>query len=158
MRHSARTVLCLVAICRLLVAGPDMVRSTLTVTPDELCKLPSCNEKLDGADNLLLADRGLCGQSSVSPGDIFMTTTSNVPASRPQQYSSTELLLQAALDGDTEAVQKSAATGADLASYRCQTESVDEEQARSEKVHYTILPHTGYEVSNILYRTHSEDY
>jgi hypothetical protein len=128
------------------------------MAPNEAWKLPSCNENLDGADILLCADRGMCGQPSVSPGDIFMTTPANLSATCPQQYSNTELLLQAALDGNTEVTQRLFAAGADVASYRHQPKSVDEEPARREKVHYNILPHTDYEVSNILYKIASEGY
>lgn len=146
MRHSARTVLCLVAICQL--AGSDTARSTSIMVDDNPCKLQCCNRNLDGTDSLLLAGRGVCSQLPISPANIFVTTTSNLPVTRPQQYSNTELLLLAALDGDIEAVRGLFTAGADLASYRHQAKSVDEEP----KKFHILYPHTDYEVSNILYR------
>lgn len=151
MRHSARTVLCLVAICRL--AESDTTRSTSIMVDDDPCKLQCCKRDLDGTDSLLRAERGVCSQLPISPAEIFVTTTSDLPVTRPQQYSNTELLLQAALDGDTEAVRRLFTAGADLASYRHQAESVDEEP----KKFHILCPHTDYEVSNILYRILSEN-
>ncbi|KAJ5975033.1 ankyrin repeat domain-containing protein 44 [Penicillium waksmanii] len=95
---------------------------------------------LDGTDSLLRAERGVCSQLPISPADNFVTTTSNLPVTRPQQYSNTELLLQAALDGDTEAVRRLFTAGADLASYRHQAEYMKEE---SKKIHI-LYPHTDY--------------
>lgn len=151
MRHSARTVLCLVAICRL--AESDTARSTSIMVDDDPCKLQCCNRNLDGVDSLLRAERGVCSQLPISPADIFVTTTSNLPVTRPQQYSNTELLLQAALDGDTEAVRRLFTAGADLASYRHQAKSVDEEPRKF----HILYSHTDYEVSNLLYRIPSEN-
>lgn len=115
---------------------------------DDPCKFQCCKKNLDGTDSLLQAEEGVCSQLPISPAEIFVTTTSNFPVTRSQQYSNTELLLQAALDGDTEAVQRLFAAGADLASYRHQAESVDEEP---KKMHI-VYPHTDYQVSNILYQ------
>jgi hypothetical protein len=120
---------------------------------DDPCKLQCCNKNLDGTDSLLRAEREVCSQLPISPADIVVTTTANLPVTRPMQYSNTELLLQAALDGDTEAVRRLFTAGADLASYRHQATSVDEEP---KKVHI-LYPHTDYEVSNILYRIPSEN-
>lgn len=120
---------------------------------DDLCKLQCCNRNLDGTDSLLRAERGVCSQLPISPADIFVTNTCKLPATRPQKYSNTELLLQAALDGDTEAVRRLFTAGADLASYRHPPKSVDEEP----KKFHILYPHTDYEVSNILYRIHSEN-
>ncbi|CAI7618061.1 unnamed protein product [Penicillium pancosmium] len=104
------------------------------------CKLQCCDRNLDGTDSVLLADRGVCSQLPISPADNFVTTTSNLPATRPRQYSDTELLLQAALDGDTEGVRRLFTAGADLASYRHQAESVNEES----KKQHILYPHTDY--------------
>ncbi|GIJ83048.1 ankyrin repeat domain-containing protein 44 [Aspergillus pseudoviridinutans] len=76
----------------------------------------------------------------ISAADIFVTT-SNLPATQPQPYSNTELLLQAALDGDTETVRRLFTAGAELASYRHQVKSVDEEPNESHIIH----AHTDYE-------------
>lgn len=112
------------------------------------CKLQCCDRNLDGTDSMLLAERGVCSQLPVSPADNFVTTTSNVPATRSQQYSNTELLLQAALDGNTEGVQRLFTAGADLASYRHEAESLNEESKKFNIIH----PHTDFKVSNILYQ------
>lgn len=150
MRYSARTVLCLVAICRL--AESDTAWLTSIMADDDPCKLQCSNKHLDGTESLLRTEIGVCSQLPISPADIFVTTAPNLPATHPQQYSNTELLLQAALDGDTEAVRRLFTAGADLASYRHQAKSVDEEP----KKFHILYPHTDYEVSNIVYRIPSE--
>lgn len=151
MRHSARTVLYLAAICRL--AESDTARLPSSMADDDPCKLQCCNRNLDDTNNLLHTERGVCSELPISLADIFVTTTSNLPVTRPQQYSNTELLLLAALDGDIEAVRGLFTAGADLASYRHQAKSVDEEP----KKFHILYPHTDYEVSNILYRILSEN-
>lgn len=119
---------------------------------DDPCKLQCCNRNLDGTNNLLHTERGICSPLPTSPADIFVTTTSNLPGTYLQPYSNTELLLQAALDGDTETVRRLFTAGAELASYRHQVKSVDEAPNEFRIIH----AHTDYEVSNILCRIPSE--
>jgi hypothetical protein len=150
MRHSARTVLYLAAICRL--AESDTARLPSSMADDDPCKLQCCNRNLDDTNNLLHTERGVCSELPISLADIFVTTTSNLPATHPQSYSNTELLLQAALDGNTETVRRLFTAGAELASYRHQVKSVDEEPNEF----HMLYAHTDYEVSNIRCRIPSE--
>lgn len=150
MRHLARTVLCLAAIGRLCES--DTARSTSIMVDDDPCKIQCCNRNLDGTDNLLHAERGVCGQLPTSSADILVRTTSSLPTTRPQQYSNTELLLQAALDGDTETVRRSITAGGELASYRHQVKSVDKEP----NGFHILYAHTDCEVSNILSQIRNE--
>jgi hypothetical protein len=150
MRHLARTIICVAAICQL--SESDAARLTSIMVNDDPCKLQCCNRNLDGTDNLLHTERGVCGQLPISPADIFVTTTSNLPETNPQQYSNTELLLQAALDGETETVRRLLTAGAELLSYRHQVKSVDGDPNEF----HILYAHTDYEVSNILSRIPSE--